>query len=204
MNIVLRILLCGIYDQDSILFALSEAPHIVKVIWLMIKELYISHIKLPLNYRDVALYNRKVARRLGNCVLNDNTFFMKIPKIRNQSAGLCNKDLNVSFPPPTDIEINMMPYIYGGGNFKSYKLPSYLKSYFKIIKQCYFSSEDINNVFYFTIHESWVEPGKIQRCPGVHIDNFRLLKMENDRFKENYMEGEGVGSLIVFIPNLVY
>ena len=123
MNIVLRILLCGVHDPDSILFVLNGTPHIVKAIWLMIKELYLHHIKLPLNYRDVDLYNRKVARRLGNCVLNDDKFFMKISKNRNQSAGLFNKDLNISFPPPADIKINMMPYIYGGDNFESYKLP---------------------------------------------------------------------------------
>ena len=89
----------------------------------MIKEIYLYHIKLPLNYRGVELYNHKVARRLGNCVLNDDKFFMKISKNRNQSAGLFNKDLNISFPPPADIKINMMPYIYGGDNFESYKLP---------------------------------------------------------------------------------
>ena len=123
MNIVLRILLCGVHDPDSILFVLNGTPHIVKAIWLMIKELYLYHIKLPLNYRDVDLYNRKVARRLGNCVLNDDKFFMKISKNWNQSAGLFNKDLNISFPPPADIKINTMPYIYGGDNFESYKLP---------------------------------------------------------------------------------
>ena len=75
MNIVLRILQCGVHDPDSILFALNGTPHIVKAIWLMIKELYLYHIKLPLNYRGVELYNHKVARRLGNCVLNDDKFF---------------------------------------------------------------------------------------------------------------------------------
>ena len=39
MNIVLRILLCGVYDPDSILFALNGTPHIVKAIWLMLKKL---------------------------------------------------------------------------------------------------------------------------------------------------------------------
>ena len=75
MNIVLRILLCGVHDPDSILFALNGTPHIVRVIWLMIKEIYLYHIKLLLNYRGVELYNHKVARRLGNCVLNDDKFF---------------------------------------------------------------------------------------------------------------------------------
>ena len=79
MNIVLRILLCGVYDPNSILFALSGTPHIVKVIWLMLKELYISHIKLSLDYRDDHLYNGKVARFLGNNVLNDDKFLKKNP-----------------------------------------------------------------------------------------------------------------------------
>ena len=196
MNIVLRILLCGVYDPNSILFALSGTPHIVKVIWLMLKELYISHIKLPLDYRDDHLYNRKVATFLGNNVLNDDKFFKKIPEgILSELWSWDTKDLNISFPPPTDIKINMMPYIFGGEKFKSYKLPSYLKPYFQIIKHCYGSHEDINKVFYLTIHESQVEPGKSQRCPGVHIDNSGPLKIKNE---EDCFEGEGVGSTIYF------
>ena len=89
----------------------------------------------------------------------------------------------------------MMPYIFGGENFKSYKLPSYLKPYFQIIKHCYGSREDINEVFYLTIHESRVELGKSQRCPGVHIDNPGTLKIKNE---QDCVEGEGLGSTIYF------
>ena len=38
----------------------------------------------------------------------------------------------------------------------------------------------------------------------MHIDNSGPLKMENDRFKEDYMEGKGLCPSVVFIPNLVY
>lgn len=101
-------------------------------------------------------------------MLNDDKFFKTIPEgILSELWSWDTKDLNISFPPPTDIKINVMPYIFGGENFKSYKLPSYLKSYFQIIKHCYSSREDINKVFYLTIHESQVELGKSQRRPGV-------------------------------------
>ena len=200
MNIVLRILLCGVYDPDSILFALNGTPHIVKAIWLMLKKLYISHIRLP--YRDLNVsteYIEYVGRFLGNNVLNDDKFLKKIPEgILSELWSWDTKDLNISFPPPTDIKINMMPYIFGGEKFKSYKLPSYLKPYFQIIKHCYGSRHDINKVFYLTIHESEVEPGKSQRCPGVHIDNSGPLKINTE---EDYVEGEGIGSTIYIWSN---
>ena len=44
MNIVLQTILCGVYDPDSIHFALKGTPHIVKAIWLMLKRaLYIPY-----------------------------------------------------------------------------------------------------------------------------------------------------------------
>ena len=78
MNIVLRILLCGVYDPDSILFALNGTPHIVKAIWLMLKKLYISHIRLPYRYFNVSTEN--VGRRKGACQLNYDKFFKKMPE----------------------------------------------------------------------------------------------------------------------------
>ena len=71
------------------------------------------------------------------------------------------------------------------------------------MKYCYGSREDINKVFYLTIHESRVEPGKSQRRPGVHIDNSGPLKIKNGCFKQNCIEGEGVGS-ITFSRNSFY
>ena len=196
MNIVLRTILCGVYDPDSILFVLSGTPHIIQAIWKIVKELFLSHIKLPVNYDEYSTYNppEGVERFSENVVaLNDNKFFKKISKVWEYNEF--ETELNISFPPPRDIKINMMPYVFGGDNFKSYKLPSYLKPYFKIIKHCYSSHHDISKVFYLTIHESQVEAGKSQRRPGVHIDNSGPLKIENDDFEENYIAGEGVGSI---------
>ena len=148
MNKLLQTILCGVCVPDSILFTLNGTPHIVKVILLILKEIYISHIKLPLYYLDDDLHNPKVERMLGNSVVNDDKLFKKIPEgIRNELWGWDARDLNISFPPPADIKINMMLYIFGGEKFKSYKLPSYLKPYFQIIKHCYGSREDLNKVF---------------------------------------------------------
>ena len=148
MNKLLQTILCGVCVPDSILFTLNGTPHIAKVISLVLKEIYISHIKLPLYYLDDDLHNPKVERILGNSVVNNDKLFKKIPEgIRNELWGWDARDLNISFPPPADIKINMMPYIFGGEKFKSYKLPSHLKPYFQIIKHCYGSREDLNKVF---------------------------------------------------------
>ena len=41
-----------------------------------------------------------------------------------------------TFPPPTGININMMPFIVGGKGFKSCRLPKYLKPYWGLISTC--------------------------------------------------------------------
>ena len=40
-----------------------------------------------------------------------------------------------SFPAPTDININMMPFI-AGENFKYCELPNYLENYWPLIRAC--------------------------------------------------------------------
>ena len=59
MNKVLYVLLCGVYDEGSILNSLRGMPLIVKIIWLDVKAFYTSHIKLPVNYNHYNSSNRQ-------------------------------------------------------------------------------------------------------------------------------------------------
>ena len=98
-----------------------------------------------------------------------------------------------SFPPPSDININMMPFIVGE-TFASCKLPEFVRPYWPMILACLnpemnrawhhlwnkrdFPSE-VGKVNYLTIQESWVEEGTSQRRPGIHVDAPGDVKIKN-------------------------
>jgi len=109
-----------------------------------------------------------------------------------------------SFPPASDININMMPFIVGE-TFSSSKLPESVRPYWPMIKACLhpemsrawhhlwpkrlFPSE-VGKVNYLTIQESWVEQGASQRRPGLHVDRPGKVKIKNEK-QEPYVKGRG-------------
>ena len=204
MNKVLYVLLCGVYDEGSILNSLRGIPLIVKIIWLDVKAFYRSHIKLPVNYDH---YDRSnPPKGLGYSYYNrmamqDNKFFKKVCKFHMYNSNTEDEltaGIYIRFPPPKNIKINMMPYVFGGYKFESYKLPSYLKPYFKIIKLCHCSEEDLNKIFYLTIDEGLVEPGQSQRRPGIHTDNSGPLNLKGSNLSNVVCKGEGDGTKCYF------
>jgi hypothetical protein len=79
---------------------------------------------------------------------------------------------NVKFPPPRDIDVNMMPFVLGDID----SLPPELQHYWPLIKQCDVaqSHNDFNQVgavAYLTIHESAVQPSHSQRRGGLHTES---------------------------------
>jgi len=70
------------------------------------------------------------------------------------------------FPKPKNININMMPFIYGDKE----SLPSEYHEYWDMIKQCN-CGQEIGSVVFLTIHESIVKPGLSQRRGGVHVES---------------------------------
>ena len=99
-----------------------------------------------------------------------------------------------SFPPPSDININMMPFIVGE-TFAACKLPSSVQAYWPMIKACLdpemarawhhmwdkeeFPSE-LGKVNYLTIQECWVEQGTSQRRPGLHVDSPGKVRLRGE------------------------
>ena len=80
-------------------------------------------------------------------------------------------ELDITFPSPQDININMMPFIMSE-KFENTKLPQYLREYYQnIISACHYSYDRTEGKIYFlTIQESFVKQGESQRRPGLHID----------------------------------
>lgn len=84
--------------------------------------------------------------------------------------GFSNLNVDIKFPLPKDLNINMMPFIMSK-NWNKTKLPDYLKEYYdNIIKKCYYNSEQENKIYFLTIEESLVDEGKSQRRPGLHVE----------------------------------
>ena len=98
-----------------------------------------------------------------------DTPFMIWPK-------LSQPEVKIHFPPPRDININMMPIHLGQGLFST--LPENCKHYAEFIwSHCFAQGwlQDSNGLFvhqigYSTIHEGYVPVGESQRRPGVHIE----------------------------------
>lgn len=118
-------------------------------------------------FRNIKEEYDYVSRLLKEHVIQSNTSYIKSHIYDNQNM----------FPPPSDININMMPI-----DMVRLKdtLPDYAKGYTKLILFCIrqqmegWLRNDVNEkgkIAYLTIHESWVEPGKTQRRPGLHIES---------------------------------
>jgi len=80
--------------------------------------------------------------------------------------------MSVTFPPPSGIDINMMP-------INLYHLratvPDAYRAYIPIITSCKYTTMPPSRhgdewIAYLTIHESEVEAGHAQRRPGLHIE----------------------------------
>ena len=87
----------------------------------------------------------------------------------------------VAFPPPTGIQINMMPIRL----FHPDTFPENIRAYTRMILRCACHSSQCmmtrtsenNQVVYLTIHESRVPVGESQRRQGLHIERPGICAM---------------------------
>lgn len=83
----------------------------------------------------------------------------------------------VTFPSPSGINVNMMPFKFGNKN----SLPKDLHCYYDLIESCPYNESERGKVGYLTVHESYVDIGKAQRREGLHIESPGFFRDE-----ENY------------------
>lgn len=76
------------------------------------------------------------------------------------------KRVRYTFPKPSDLKVNMMPFIMGSKD----SLPANVQQYWPLVEACELSEAEKLKVGYLTITESTVAPGTTQRVPGLHID----------------------------------
>ena len=197
-NPVLKIFLEGLYDENCNLSKLRGCPYIVMRIWKEVRDFWNEKITLP-PIKDEDFIESGSGIRYQHEVLDvckesfkSDTYFAPIRLPMEYYSD--DEGEKYSFPAPTDININMMPFIVGE-EFEDCKLPDYLKNYWDLIEAClrpqhqrhhwhgWPSSKipsDIGKVYYLTIQESWVDPGNSQRRPGLHVDSPGSVKIKGE------------------------
>jgi hypothetical protein len=74
---------------------------------------------------------------------------------------------DVEFPEPRDLDVNMMPFVYG----EPESLPGELRPYYiNLVANCPIQQQDLGKVMYLTVQENQVEKGTTQRRPGLHVE----------------------------------
>ena len=74
----------------------------------------------------------------------------------------------VTFPPPTGININMMPIVIGN----TWSIPLEYRKYIPLLMSCPINREEYGQIGYLTIHESEVmEEQTSQRRKGIHTES---------------------------------
>ena len=174
LNPIARVILHGLYDVDSPFHLLAGLHYILKAIW-----------------HDVLTYYKSRIKKEDDYDLN----FVKVKWGHFYSELDSESDWLVRFPEPSDININMMPFVMAK-RFNETKLPDYVRTYWdQILVQCIVNSE-VGKIGYLTIHESFVEKGATQRTPGIHTESPGVVMFKGGKGKlsftlRNYHWGKG-------------
>jgi len=151
LNPIARVLLAGVYDEASPLSKLLGIPHVLQTIWRMVIRYWKSLIQ-----RGTPQTKR---------------FFLMV---HNYNVS---KEEPLRFPKPSNININMMPFVMEK-EFDKCFLPENLREYWEefVLHGVLLYSEDtakkeFGKICYLSIQESWVEAGTSQRRPGLHTEN---------------------------------
>ena len=187
LNPVARVLIQGLYDEDSDLFRLNGMYHILRLIWKYV----ISYWKQ--NIKDTYYPRPHWTNDQGSKSFLDLSYHNLYHPRPPHSCS------SVNFPKPSGLNINMMPFVMWD-SFEKCRLPEYLKSYWEeLIQKCPIGNSDIGRIGYLTIHESFVDENTSQRRPGIHTEKpgkvILLRKVRKGKDKSDMAEGGGFSYL---------
>ena len=195
-NPVSKVLLDGLYDPESHLSRLRGCPHILQHIWDLVRAYWRGVVEMPSKPDNDERYEDGDIN-IGE--MPSSYLFLTPLRLRRSRGG------GYSFPPPTDININMMPFIVGL-TFEKSKLPEFVRPYWPMIEACLYpemerswnqmwpnkwGASEIGNVNFLTIQEGWVEAGTSQRRPGLHVDSPGRVKI---KYEDDGTAVKGEGS----------
>ena len=123
LNPLLKVILEGLYDEDCVMSKLRGCPHIIKDIWRKVLNHHKSLIHLP-------------DKSISFNYMSNQENYTSYPSIDSLESALyvapitenhwTNDQKQPRFPPPSNININMMPFVVGS-NFKECRLPQKIK-----------------------------------------------------------------------------
>ena len=118
-NLILKVFLEGLYDEDCPLSRLRGCHHLLSKIWAEVRRYWVAAIQLP---------DRELCWQFGSPS-------MPGPASRTYAASVSSIDPDPYpvFPEPSGININMKPFIVGG-TFEECKLPYYVLPYWDLIR----------------------------------------------------------------------
>ena len=167
LNPVARAILQGLYDAESPLHKLLGLHYVLKAIWNNVIDHWKSRIR--------------ASSGIFLDAIKDKTWFLSFIKVRPHGESYLHEEVvNVKFPKPADININMMPFVMGR-NFKETKLPKKLKSYWESVIQHCIVDNEVGNIGYLTIDERFVDEGLSHRRPGIHTESPGVTMLKDSR-----------------------
>ena len=112
-NPILKVLLEGIYEDECILSKLRGTPHLIQKIWNDVMNYWKKKIILPPetvhDSKEEVFYPRGVTDFKNFKSFKSKIFFAPL----HWSKYFLEENNECLFPPPSDININMMPFIVG-------------------------------------------------------------------------------------------
>jgi hypothetical protein len=174
---ILQTLMAGIHDKNSPLYIFHDyGQSLLHYIYHFAFPPWAKHIKLTVP----AEYFGRSKNDLSHPLIcyNDRQYKPNIllhhpsTSVGPQGFVAFAKCGKVYFPPPMDLNVNMMPIVFGDKS----SLPPVLHGYYNLIEELPYMRDDVGKVGYLTVHESFVEAGKSQRRPGIHIESPGVFK----------------------------
>ena len=166
----------GVYDEECVLFKLNGLWHLLKRIMQDVKKYWKESVIETRSIRNKMKFED--GDMISYLNLNRPIDYQRFPFVPGFAVDYGQG--KICFPKPTNININMMPFILDK-EFKNCRLPKYLKGYWdQLISLCEFDGEQIGKVCYLTIDERKVKENHSQRRPGIHTERPGRLELRDD------------------------
>jgi hypothetical protein len=165
----LREIMVAVKDNASP-FALLEGHEatLVRNIYSFLSCEFAKHVKLTIPAAQVGnLYGGAIIKiTTPRSFRGEFDSFVNIDPEDSRDCVAFTTCGDVTFPPSRNINVNMMPFIYGDMS----SLPAELRAYESLIDMCPINESEKGKVCYLTVHESFVDPDNAQRRQGLHIE----------------------------------
>ena len=182
LNPILRVILIAVYnDNHEFSIFRDNKRYLLKHIWEYANDIndwkpFIQEsVLLTKNWYSRYGLNYFTAAQLDECIDSNGGYSFKreyyYEDTYKPAFDESDKKNDVIFPSPSDININMMPFIMSL-DFSETKLPKSLEEYYDniIIKCIKIDETQIDKIGYLTIQECQVKIGESQRRPGLHTE----------------------------------